>query len=149
MNSKLPLLAAALLPLLLSSCKSKDLEYLSFENLKITKAGYPESTIQLDVVCFNPNPFRIRLEELNSEVYFNENYVGKAVSIAPTPVPAKDTFRVPVQMNVKLGSTLNGLLKMIGPSKEKPPFAIRFEGEAKLRKGVVSLNYPIKYRKER
>jgi LEA14-like dessication related protein len=149
MNRIGSLLAAALLPFLLTSCQSKDLEYLSFENLKITKAGYPESTIQLDVVCFNPNPFRIRLEELNSEVYFNENYVGKAVSIAPTPVPAKDTFLVPVQMKVKLGSTLNGLFKMIGPSKEKPPFAIRFEGEAKLRKGALSLRYPISYKKER
>jgi hypothetical protein len=49
---------------------------------------------------------------------------------------------------VKVGSTLNGLLKMIGPAKEKPPFAIRFEGEAKLRKGAVSLKYPISYRKQ-
>ena len=103
MNSRFSWLAAALLPFLMTSCKSKDLEYLSFENLKITKAGYPESTIQLDVVCFNPNPFRIRLEELSSEVYFNENYVGKAVSLSPTPVPAKDTFLVPVQMTVTLG----------------------------------------------
>lgn len=136
----------ALLAILLISCKTKDLEYISFDHFKVIKLGLPNSTIGLDVTCYNPNKFGLQLKQLETDVFINSEYLGKALLDSSISVPKKDTFLIPVKMDVKMGGTMSGLLQLINRgSGDSTSMLIKLEGKAKLKKGGLIINYPIKY----
>lgn len=136
---------ASLLPFLLISCKTKDLEYIGFEEFEVKKLGFQKSEMGLKVVCYNPNKFGLRLLELNSDVYINEEYLGRASLDSGLTVPKNDTFAIPVTMEVKMGPTFNGLLKLMAQTSDSTLVHIQFNGNARVKKGGIMLNYPIKY----
>ncbi len=138
-------IAPALLSILLFACKTKELEYLSFDHLKVVKLGYPNSTISLDVTCYNPNKFGLNLTRMESDVYINKEYLGKAILDSSILVPKRDTFLIPVKMEVKMGGTMTSILQLMNSSADSTTLLIRLEGKAKLKKGGIFLNYPIKY----
>lgn len=147
MRSWLP---ASLLPLLLPllllfSCKTKDLEYLSFDNLKVTKLGFPTTYVNVEVTCYNPNRFGGKLESLESDVFFEDAFLGKARIDSAIQVPKKDTFQIPVNLEVKTGATLNKLIQVLGTASDTTKLGIRLEGNARMRKSGIVVNYPIKY----
>ena len=135
----------ALLPLLLIGCKTKELEYLSFDNLKVVKLGFPNSTISLDVTCYNPNKFGLHLNRLESEVFVNKEYLGKAILDSSISVPRRDTFLIPVKMEVKMGGTMTSLMQLMNSGADSTTLLIKLEGKAKLKKGGININYPIQY----
>lgn len=136
---------ATLLPFLLLSCKTKDLEYLGFEEFAVKKLGFQKSELGLKVVCYNPNKFSLRLLELNSDVYINDDYLGKAVLDSGLKVPKNDTFSIPVTMEVKMGPTFNEVMKLMSQATDSTLLHIRFNGNARVKKGGIVLNYPIQY----
>ncbi|MBC7849179.1 MAG: LEA type 2 family protein, partial [Chitinophagaceae bacterium] len=130
-----------LLPIvILLSCKPKGLEYLSFENLQVVKLGFPNSTLKLDVICYNPNKFALSLNALESDVYINQEYLGKAILDSSISVPRKDTFLIPVKLDVKVGGTLTSLLKLISDKSDSTTLLIKLAGKAKLRKGGIAVD---------
>ncbi len=135
--------------LLLFACKTKDLEYLSFNNMKMVKLGYPESTVSLEVTCYNPNKFGMRLESMNTDVFINGDFLGKAMIDSMLDVPKKDTFTIPVKMEVKMGNTLNGLMKMINNTADSSLLDLKMDGKARLKKGGIFINYPIHYQEKK
>lgn len=142
-------LRVALLPLLLAGCKPKDLQYLSFSKPDVVKMGYPESRLRMTVTCFNPNPFQLRLENLDSDIYLDEKFIGKASLAATTPVPRKDTFQIPLFLDVKTGSVLGSALKIASTLPDSAAVWISLEGNARINKSGISMNYPIKYRERK
>ena len=138
-------IAPALLSILLFACKTKPLEYLSFDHLKVVKLGFPNSTISLDVTCYNPNKFGLNLTRLESDVYINKEYLGKAILDSSIFVPKRDTFLIPVKMDVKMGGTMTSILQLMNSSADSTTLLIRLEGKARLKKGGIFLNYPIQY----
>lgn len=138
-------LLPTLLTLALLSCKPKGLEYLEFQNFQVVKMGFPNSTIGLEVTCYNPNKFGLLLNSLESDVYINSEYLGKARIDSFVRVPKKDTFLIPVKMDVKMGGTMNTLLSLISAGTDSSTLLIKFEGKAKLNKSGLSLTYPILY----
>ena len=131
--------------LLLFSCKTKDLEYISFDHLKVEKLGFPNSTISLDVTCYNPNNFGLQLSRLESDVFINKEFLGKALMDSILTVPRKDTFLIPVKMDVKMGGAMNSLLQLMNSSPDSTTLLIKLEGKARLKKGGIFITYPIRY----
>lgn len=138
-------IAPALLPILLIACKTKELEYLSFDHLKVVKLGFPNSTISLDVTCYNPNKFGLNLTRMESDVYINKEFLGKAILDSSILVPKRDTFLIPVKMDVKMGGTMTSILQLMNSSADSTTLLIKLEGKARLKKGGIVLNYPIQY----
>ena len=134
-----------LFALFLVSCKTKDLEYISFEHLKVVKLGFPNSTVSLNVICYNPNKFGLQLTRLETDVFVNKEYLGKATLDSSLTVPRRDTFFIPVKMEVKMGATMTSLLQLINSSADSTTLLIKLEGKAKLKKGGLFLNYPISF----
>ncbi len=137
--------APALLVLFLNSCKTKDLEYLSFDHFKVEKLGFPNSTISLDVTCYNPNKFGLQLLKVETAVSINKEFLGNAFLDSALSIPAKDTFLIPIKMEVKMGGAMTGLLKLMNNSGDSTSMLIKLEGTSRIKKGGISLNYPIKY----
>lgn len=142
MKKLIPVLVAVVV---LFSCKTKPIQYENFQDLKLIKMGFPVSTVALNVVCYNPNKFGLKITSFASDVYANNEYLGKAVLDSTISVPRRDTFYLPVRMEVKMGSTVNSLLKMMGGQGDSINVLLKLEGSAKLRKGALGFNYPIKY----
>lgn len=115
----------------------------------MVKLGYPESTVSLEVTCYNPNKFGMRLESMNTEVFINGDFLGKAMIDSMLDVPKKDTFTIPVKMEVKMGSTLNGLMKMINNTADSSLLDLKMDGKARLKKGGIFINYPIHYQEKK
>ena len=138
-------IAPALLSIVLVACKTKPLEYLSFDHLKVVKLGFPNSTISLDVTCYNPNKFGLKLTRLESDVYINKEFLGKAILDTSILVPKRDTFLIPVKMDVKMGGTMTSILQLMNSSADSTTLLIKLEGKARLKKGGINLNYPIQY----
>lgn len=139
----------ALLPLFLFSCKPKDLQYLSFDRLEVVKIGYPDTRLKFDVWCVNPNPYALKLESLEAEVHLDEKYLGKASLEKSIEVPRKDTFHIPVLLDIKTGAALNQALKLASSLPDSAATLISLNGNARLNKSGIFLNYPIKYRERK
>lgn len=135
----------ALLLLILAGCKTKPLQYLGFENLKVEKIGFPNSKISMNVNCFNPNKFGLTLNSLESTVYVNEEFLGIARIDSSIEVPRSNNFFIPVKMDVKMSGTMTSLLQLMTSGKDSTVLNIKFEGKARLKKGGLLINYPISY----
>lgn len=138
-------LLPTLLTLLLCSCQTKELEYLDFQNFKVVKLGFPNSTIGLEVTCYNPNKFGLSLNSLESDVFINQEFLGKARIDSSIRVPRNDTFSIPVKMDVKMGNTMNSLISMMGRGTDSTTLLIKLNGKARVSKSGVSINYPISF----
>lgn len=140
---------AAALPFFMQACKTRQLEYLGFENPKMEQLGFPHSTLSIQVNCYNPNKFGMRLISLTSDVYINNNLLGVAFLDSGINIPRNDSFRIPVKLKVETGRTLDGLRKMFSDQNDSIPVLLKLEGNARLRKSGVLIKYPIHYEEEK
>ncbi|MGB8192356.1 MAG: LEA type 2 family protein [Chitinophagaceae bacterium] len=126
----------------LSFCgKPKQPDYIDFQHLNIKKASLDKSVITFDLRYFNPNNFRMQLKEAAVDVYFNDKFVGKSVLDSLIHIPARDTFLIPVSMQVQMKSLLTNAMQLL----LNPDVMVKLNGNARLGKGGIFLNVPISY----
>jgi LEA14-like dessication related protein len=126
----------------LSFCgKPKEPDYIDFQNLQLSKAGLNQSVIKFDLRYFNPNNFRMQLKEAQVDVYFNDKFVGHSVLDSTIQIPKKDTFLIPVAMEVQLKNVLSNAAQLL----LNPDVMVKLTGNARLGKGGIFVNVPINY----
>jgi LEA14-like dessication related protein len=136
----LPLLAACLFGLSFCS-KPKEPDYIDFKNLRLQKASLEQSIISLELRYFNPNNFKLQLKEASMDVYFNDKFLGHSVLDSLIQIPGRDTFSIPVSMEVKVKDIATNAMQLL----LNPEVMVKLTGNAKLGKGGIFINYPIKY----
>jgi len=141
---KFPLISL-LFVLALGSCKVRSLEFVEIRNFKVQKMGLSSSQVALDISCYNPNKFGMKLTGLSSDVYIDSQFIGQAKFDSTLQIPRNDTFLLPVKMDMKMGPAVSGLLKVFTGYTDSINVLLRFDGKAKLRKGWFPINYPIRY----
>ena len=126
----------------LSSCGSiKDPEFQSLENIKLGKLGLSESTLNLDIVYSNPNNTRLKLKSAEGEAWLDYNFLGHFTVDTLIKIPAKDLFRLPVKLKIDMSKIVqSSVLAFLNPE-----VLIKVIGKARVGKGFVYINYPIKY----
>lgn len=138
------LLAGLALMAILASCaKPKDLEFIDIQNIRMVKMGLSESLIGVDVRFFNPNKQSVKLKDASAKVYVNSSFLGDTQMDSTISVPRRDTFAVPLVLKVQ---TATALAKMMETAKDSA-VTVRVEGSVKMGKAGVFINYPIKYEK--
>jgi len=143
MRTFLPLLPVFLAStLFLFSCGSvKEPDFKSIENVRISKFGLNESTFSLDLRYFNPNKFRIKLQNAEGDAWIENNFLGHFSMDTLIHIPANGEFSLPVKLQVDMGKIFkNSLVAFL--AKE---VVVKIEGKARLGKGLVFINYPIRY----
>jgi LEA14-like dessication related protein len=141
--SRLPWLAIFILGML-SGCRSlriQEPQFIGFRDLKVPSLGMRESRLTATLDYFNPNAFSLGLETLDLEVQVFDNRLGRATLPQPIRVPAKDTFAIPVSLEVDMRKVLSNAVAL-GFNRE---WDIRLDGKAGFRKGGVNLQLPIRY----
>ncbi len=124
-----------------SCTKPKDLEFVDIQNIRMLKFGLTESLVGLDVRFYNPNNQRVQLKDAVAKVYAKSAYLGDTHTDSVVTIPKKDTFAVPLVLKLQTTSALAKAMETLSDTA----VAIRVEGNVKMGKAGVFLNYPIKY----
>jgi LEA14-like dessication related protein len=134
----------ALLPLLVIGCaKPTGFDYLGVKNVKVMNFGLKESTVALDVEYYNPNKFPVTMKRADVDVYVNNNFFGKTTLDSMIKIPKRDTFLLPVLLKVDMNTTVMQLIQTLGQGQQE--VLIKMDGSARIGRGGIFINYPIKY----
>ncbi|MEO6314112.1 MAG: LEA type 2 family protein [Chitinophagaceae bacterium] len=116
-------------------------EYRSIENLRVSTLGIGESAISADLKYYNPNNFTLKLKYGETDVYLNNRFLGKTFLDTLTVIPARDSFLIPVSMKVDMKQVYANALDLLLSNE----VTIKLDGFAKMGKGLIFFNVPIKY----
>lgn len=130
------------------SCKKpdKELEFKHVENIKVKKVTGEEVLLSADAVFYNPNDVKMKLREIDVEVYIIDNKVGKINQNIKTTIPALNDFTVPFDavFNIKQVGGLGTLLSIMGGRK----LQVRYDGHIKVTVHGVPFKVPVDYENE-
>ena len=124
-----------------SCLKPQDLEFIDIGNIHVVKMGLKESEVGLDVRLFNPNNQKVQLKDAATKIYVNSTLLGNTRMDSVISVPKRDTFSVPLVLNI---NTVTGLSKIM-ESLSDSLVNIKVEGSVKMGKGGIFKTFPVNY----
>ena len=107
-----PLLFFVLVALLTADL-FKEPDFIDARNFRLAAIGLKSSTVKTDLVYFNPNNFGLNLKTAEMDVYLNKRYAGHSLLDTMVHVPAKDTFFVPVSVQVDMKNVFPNALTIL------------------------------------
>lgn len=135
-------IALAVLIGLAAGCRQPEPpEYLGFQDIQIIKTTGAQPTLATVVKLYNPNPFSLELRRAEVDVSINGRHAGHDLLDSTIHIPKKDTFYVPVAMQVDLQAILSNALQSLFSKKA----TITLDGRVKIRKGMLIYNRPFHY----
>jgi LEA14-like dessication related protein len=133
-----------LLPLVAVACaKPTGFNYLGVKNFKVMQFGLKKSTVGADAEFYNPNKYPVTMKGGSVDVYVNNNFFGKTTLDSTIQVPKKDTFLLPIVLNVDMSATAMGLIQTLASGADS--VFIKLDGSAKIGRSGIFINYPIRY----
>ena len=131
-----------LLWMMISSCRAfRAPEFRYVENLTVDNLGLNHSSLGMDLRYYNPNKTRVRIKKADGDIWLAENYLGHFSLDTLVKVPSEGEFALPIKLELNMEQLIRNSLLLAG-SKE---VQLRIEGNAKLGKAGVYMNYPIRY----
>ena len=125
-----------------TSCQSvKDPELKGIEKVRIDRIGLMESSLTFDLLFFNPNNYRLKLKEASGDAWLDGNLLGHFTVDTLLHIPAQGDFRLPVQLKMDMGH----FIENISAAFMDKQVLLKVEGMAKAGKGIVFINYPVRY----
>ena len=107
----------------------------------MSKLGLSKSIFKGELVFLNQNKFGLKLQSAEGDAWIEDDLMGHFTVDSLIHISPKATFRLPVKLEVGTGKMLkNSVIAYLSREVE-----IRFEGNARLGKGFVFINYPFKY----
>jgi LEA14-like dessication related protein len=143
-NSVPRILGVCLLLMAIACHKPDPPEYCGFLNLRIGKGQGQTTILSTSVKFYNPNPFSLTLRRADMDVSINGKPVGHAVLDSTIFIPKRDTFFIPVSLQVDLHDLFSNALQMLMDRQVK----IAFDGRVKLRRDGIPFNVPFHYEGE-
>ncbi|HWB93547.1 MAG TPA: LEA type 2 family protein [Puia sp.] len=116
-------------------------EYYGFQDLQIIQAPGAQPTLATVVKLYNPNPYPLQLRRAEVDVAINGKHAGHSLLDSTIYIPKRDTFYVPVSMQVDLQAILSNALQAF-LSKQA---TITLDGRIKVKKGMLIFNRPFHY----
>jgi len=119
----------------------KEPEFIDARNFGLRSLGMKTSTVSADLFYYNPNNLSLNLKRYELEVYFDGQHLGSTVLDTLIHIPRRDTFSFPVNMAVDMKYIFPNAFALL----MKDSIDLRIEGSAKLGKGGIFLNIPVRY----
>lgn len=134
--------AALALILWVAGCRQPQApEYYGIQNLQVSQVVGSQTTLATTIKFYNPNPFSLQLRRAEIDVSINGKHAGHSLMDSTIFIPSKDTFYVPVAMQLDLHAILSNALQML---LEKQA-TISLDGRVKIKKGMLTFNRPFHY----
>jgi LEA14-like dessication related protein len=124
------------------SCRQAEApEYYGFQDIRIGKVEGQKTILSTTLKFYNPNSFSLKLKRAEVDVKLNTLPAGHSLLDSTISIPQKDTFYVPVSMQVDLHSIFSNALSML---LEKQ-VTVTLDGRVKLKRGWVTFSRPFHY----
>lgn len=137
--------AGLFLLLVLTGCRQpQPPTYYGFQDLSIGKGTGQETILAANVKFYNPNPFSLWLRHAEMNISIDGKPAGHSVLDSTIFIPKRDSFFVPVSLQLDLHAIFNNALQMLLSQKVK----IAIDGRVKLKKDVVNFNVPFHYEED-
>lgn len=120
----------------------KEPEFIDARNFGLRSAGLKTSTVYADLIYYNPNNLGLQMKKAELDVYVDDRFLGHSLLDTLITIPKKDTFSFPVMLEVEMKNIFPNAFAML----MKEEIELRIEGTAKVGKGGLFLNVPVKYR---
>jgi LEA14-like dessication related protein len=141
-NRSFPFAVALIFLFILPSCVSlKEPDFKGIENIRVSRLGLNESTLNLDLHYFNPNKSKLKLKQAEGDAWLDGNLLGHFTIDTLIKIPANGDFRLPVMLEMNMKKLLQNSTALL----LKNEVTLRVEGKAKVGKGAIFINYPIRY----
>lgn len=127
--------------IVISCGKPRSLEYVSIQNFKIGTLSLGTSVISADLKFYNPNDFRVRLRKAEMDISVNSKFIGRSTLDTLMIIPKKDSFLIPVRLNVDMKSLITNSLGSLFSNEAD----LKMVGRARLGKGIFYFNFPFAY----
>jgi len=120
----------------------KEPVFIDARNFGLRTVGLKTSTVYADLFYFNPNNLGLQMKKADLDVYVDDRLLGHSLLDTLITIPKKDTFSFPVMLEVEMKNIFPNAFAML----MKEEIELRIEGTAKVGKGGLFLNVPVKYR---
>ena len=84
----------------------KAFEYRDLRNVKLDKVGFDKTTLNMELVYFNPNKFGLELKKIDADVYIDNHYLGKMILDTSMHIPKNQEFILPSKIAIDLKGSL-------------------------------------------
>lgn len=131
----------------MSSCVPKEMvELRDVKNLRLDQTDLENAILDGEAVFYNPNSSRMRLREINVEVFVDGKksaYVDQKLSALAR---AKSEFTVPikVQLSLKELGLMNTIMSLFGGKK----YEVHYKGYLKVKINGFPLRVPIDHKED-
>ena len=125
-----------------AGCKQPEApEYYGFRDLQIGAATESQATVSTVVKLYNPNRFGLELKRAEVDVSINGRHAGHSLLDSTIHIPGRDTFYVPIAMQVDLRAIMrNALQSLLGGEA-----TVSLDGRVKIKRGLLTFNRPFHY----
>ena len=128
---------------LMAGCRQPEpAEYFGFENLQVGQVVAGKTNLSAIVKLYNPNSFRLALKRAEVDIALNGQHAGHSLLDSTILIPAKDTFYVPVTLQLDLKGLFSNALQLLMGKREA---TMVVDGRVKVRKGLFTFNRSFHY----
>ena len=138
----IPATLAVLVLLTAAGCRQAEApEYYGFQDFRVGKTAGQQTTLATTLKFYNPNPFSLQLKGAEMDVQLNGKPAGHSVLDSTVIIPKKDTFYVPVMLQVNLQGLMSNALQIF---MEKQVM-VTLDGRVHLKRGLFPFSRPFHY----
>lgn len=125
-----------------SACRPpRELVYRDVQHFSVRQAAQNKTLLSMDIRLYNPNPYAMKLKSADVDVFVNGSNLGKLTTSGQPGIIARDTFSLPVTLEVDLRKVLPNVLQLFVNSEVD----IKLNGRIKAGRHGVYVNIPVTY----
>jgi LEA14-like dessication related protein len=117
-------------------------EYFGFQNLQVGQVIGGKTNLSAIVKLYNPNSFSLKLKRAEVDIKVNGQHAGHSLLDTTLFIPARDTFFVPVMLELDMKGLFSNALQMLMGKREA---TVDLDGRVKIKKGMFTYNRPFHY----
>jgi LEA14-like dessication related protein len=116
-------------------------EYYGFQDIQLSKTSGQQAILSTSLKFYNPNPFNIQLKSAEVDVALNGKPAGHSSLDSTILIPKKDTFYIPVTLQIDLKSIMGNALQILMERQ----VTVTLDGRVHLKRGMVPFSRPFHY----
>jgi LEA14-like dessication related protein len=126
-----------------AGCRQPEpMEYFGFQNLQVGAVIGGKTNLSATVKLYNPNKFSLKLKRAEADIVVNGRHAGHSLLDTTILIPGKDTFYVPVTLELDMQGLFSNALQMLMGNRQA---TIDVDGRVKVKKGMFTFNRSFHY----
>jgi LEA14-like dessication related protein len=101
-----------------------------------------KTTVSATVKLYNPNSYRLFLKRAEVDIKVNGQHAGHSLLDTLIVIPQKDTFYVPVTLQLDMQGLFSNALQLLMGKREA---TVDLDGRVKIRRGLLTFNRAFHY----